>query len=237
MHFASVGSDNGHDGSSGLPFLNHPEVINDFSFRSIHVEALIGKQIAEHYYGTPPNKAYYLGCSTGGRQGTQTALKFPGDFDGIIAGAPATDYNHLHGWEGLLATFVGAPDPNNSSSFVTADLWNVVAAEVLRQCDGLDGVIDGIITEPDQCIFRPEAIQCPAGTTTGVGTACATEAQVEALKLIYTPIFGMQGQMLYTHWDPGAEGDGNWRSLLSGSFISFVTVSLFILFFSLIIVI
>ena len=109
LHFAAVGSDNGHDGNSGIVFLNHPEVINDFAFRAVHVEAVIGKQIVEKYYGKAQHKSYYLGCSTGGRQGTQEALKFPDDFDGIIGGSPATDFNHLQGWSGLLGTFVGAP--------------------------------------------------------------------------------------------------------------------------------
>jgi len=152
-------------------------------------------------------------------------LKFPDDFDGIVAGSPATDWNHLQGWSGLLATFIGAPHANTSASFIPPSLFTVVSAEILKQCDGLDGLMDGIITEPDECIFRPEAIQCPAGTTTGVGTTCATEAQVEALKNIYTPIFGMQGQLLYTRLDPGAEADGGFEGLLSGNFLQFVPVS------------
>jgi len=89
LHFATVGSDNGHDGSSsdGRPLLNHPEVINDFSFRAVHVEAVLGKEIVNAYYGKPHSKSYYLGCSTGGRQAMQSALKFPDDFDGILGGS------------------------------------------------------------------------------------------------------------------------------------------------------
>ncbi|KAJ7676158.1 tannase and feruloyl esterase-domain-containing protein [Mycena rosella] len=62
LHFATVGTDKGHDGASGLPFLNHPEVINDFAFRAVHVEAVIGKQIVQAYYGKPAAKSYYLGA-------------------------------------------------------------------------------------------------------------------------------------------------------------------------------
>ncbi|KAJ6569738.1 tannase and feruloyl esterase [Mycena vulgaris] len=192
FHFATVGSDNGHDGGGGADpgdahqFLHHPEVINDFAFRAVHVEALIGKQIVSHYYGPTAKieKSYYLGCSTGGRQGTQAALRFPEDFDGIVAGAPATDFNHL---------------------FLPPALWGVVSAEILRQCDALDGVVDGIITEPDACDFRPEAIQCTGSSNKN--TSCLTAPQVETVKKIFTPLFGLNGQLVYPRYSPGAEAD------------------------------
>ncbi|KAG6853873.1 hypothetical protein C0991_000480 [Blastosporella zonata] len=167
LHFATVSSNNGHDGTDGKPFFNNPEVINDFAFRAIHVQTVIGKQIAEAYYGQPHHRSYYLGCSTGGRQGTQAALKYPEDFDGIVAGAPATDWNHLLGWSAMLARYIGMPHASTSPSFISPALWNVIAAEILKQCDALDGVEDGIITEPDACEFRPEAILCAGGTTEG----------------------------------------------------------------------
>ncbi|KAG6830735.1 hypothetical protein H0H92_015015 [Tricholoma furcatifolium] len=212
LHFAAIGSDNGHDGSDGSFFLDHPEVINDFAFRAVHVEAVIGKQIVEAYYGRPQDKSYYLGCSTGGRQGTQAALKFPDDFDGIVAGSPATNWNNLQGWSAILGRYVGAPDPTGNPSFIPATLWDTIAAEVLKQCDGLDGVLDGIITEPDACEFRPEAILC---TSISNATNCLTSPQVDALHKIYQPLFGLDGQLLYSRYDPGAEGDGDAGALLS----------------------
>ncbi|KAJ6624194.1 tannase and feruloyl esterase [Mycena sp. CBHHK59/15] len=219
LHFAAVGSDNGHDGGSGMPFLNHPEVINDFAFRAVHVEAVIRKQIVQAYYGKPAAKSYYMGCSTGGRQGTQAALKFPEDFDGILAGAPATDFNHLLGWSGLLSHFVGATSSpvNTSPNFLTSALWSIVSAEILRQCDDLDGLVDGIITEPDACDFRPEAIQCTDTQTTG----CLTPTQVETVKNVFTPIFGLEGQLIYPRYSPGAEADPIQRAILGGSVFQF----------------
>ncbi|KAJ7249443.1 tannase and feruloyl esterase [Mycena rebaudengoi] len=219
LHFATFGTNNGHDGASGLPFLNHPEVINDFAFRAIHVEAVIGKQMVQAYYGRPAAKSYYMGCSTGGRQGTQAALKFPEDFDGILAGAPATDFNHLQGWSGMLSHFLGATSPNGANSaspkFIPPALWSVVSAEILRQCDLDDGVADGIITEPDTCDFDPEPIQCTANKT----TSCLTPIQVEALNNIYSPL--MDGsKLLYPRYSPGAEAAGA-TSILDGSFFSF----------------
>ncbi|KIJ56014.1 hypothetical protein M422DRAFT_219295 [Sphaerobolus stellatus SS14] len=219
LHFATIGSDNGHDGNSGVVFLNHPEVINDFAFRAIHVEAVLGKQVVQSYYKSEPNKSYYLGCSTGGRQGIQSALLFPDDFDGIVAGSPATDFNHLIGWSGILSRDVGAPHANNSPSFIPPALWSVVSAEVFRQCDLLDGVQDGIITEPDECIFRPEILVCSSSTQQN----CLTPAQVQTLKNIFQPLFGTSGELLYPRYDPGAEADGNFAALLGGSFFTFTS--------------
>lgn len=222
LHFASVGSDNGHDGNSGDVFLNAPEVINDFTFCAVHVEAVIGKQIVEAYYGRPHHKAYFLGCSTGGRQATRAALSFPSDFDGIVGGSPATDFNHLAAWNGLMSHDVGAPNPNASASFISPDLWNDVAAEVLRQCDELDGVKDGIITEPDDCDFRPEAIQCSEKLT----SHCLTKPQVDVLREIYQPLYGLEGQLLFPRYDPGSEADGDAQTVFSGAFFSIANASL-----------
>ncbi|KAJ7777605.1 tannase and feruloyl esterase [Mycena maculata] len=200
MHFATVGTNNGHDGYGGHVFLGHAEIV-------------------ETYYGRTHAKAYYLGCSTGGRQGTQTALKYPADFDGILAGAPATDFNHLAHWTGMMARAIGAPAGTSSPAFIPPELWKLVAAEVLAQCDGLDGVKDGIVTEPDACVFRPEALLCHGQ---GSGT-CLTLAQVEALRTIYAPLYG-DGELLYPRLDPGAEGVyiGGPGSTFSGEFPSTV---------------
>ncbi|KAG6915854.1 hypothetical protein DXG01_009561 [Tephrocybe rancida] len=214
LHFATVGSNNGHDGTDGSVFVGHPEVLNDFAFRAIHVEAVIGKQIVEEYYGSPHHRSYYLGCSTGGRQGTQAALKYPDDFDGIIAGAPATDWNHLIGEITMLARYIGAPHIGTSPSFIPPALWDIIAAEILKQCDGLDGIVDGIITEPDACDFRPEALVCVGDSAT---EGCVSVPQLEALRKIYQPLFGPEGELLYPRYDPGTEEGGFAQAGFNGS--------------------
>ncbi|KAJ7249408.1 tannase and feruloyl esterase [Mycena rebaudengoi] len=130
LHFATFGTDNGHDGQTGLPFLNHPEVINDFTFRA------------------DPRRGSYREADgpSGGRQGTQAALKFPEDFDGILAGAPATDANHLLGWMGLLTHYIGATNKFFGSAIFLTE-W-----------------LTGIITEPDICNFRPETLLDPSSS-------------------------------------------------------------------------
>lgn len=223
MHFATVASNNGHDGDTSVFFMNNPEVHVDFAHRSIHVEAEVGKQIVEAYYGKPHNKAYYLGCSAGGRQGVNAALRYPNDFDGILAGAPATDYINILGHVGMLGRFIGGPNASRPDNphFISDGQWDSIAQEMLRQCDGIDGLMDGIISEPDDCDFRPEALLCEDGVR------CLTATQVDTLRKIYSPIYGTKGQLLASRFDPGAEGPAELRAfLLSDVIFYYVMVGL-----------
>lgn len=142
-----------------------------------------------------------MGCSTGGRQGTYAALHYPDDFDGILVGAPATNFNNLLGWSGMLTKYLGATDGNSTSSWLSNELWDIVGEEILRQCDGLDGVEDGVITEPDDCNFNPDVLRCSEART----GYCLTESQLEAVRKIYTPLYGEAGELLFPRFDPGAE--------------------------------
>lgn len=141
--FATVGANGGHNGTSGKPFYHAPEVIEDFAWRSMHTGVVVGKEITSLFYKQNFTKSYYLGCSTGGRQGMKSAQMFPADFDGIVAGAPAFDFNNLDSWSGWLGVITGFD--NTSSGFVDENLWGVVHDEILAQCDGLDGAIDGYV--------------------------------------------------------------------------------------------
>jgi feruloyl esterase len=207
---------------TGSAFLNQPEVTNDFGFRATHIEAELGKAIIEAYYGRSAHKSYYLGCSAGGRQGFKEAEMFPDDFDGIVAGSPAIDGNHLLDWSGFLGQYIGAPNPANSPNFITSDQWPIISQSILAQCDGLDGVLDGIITEPDNCDFRPEALLCPNSSNQA---GCLTQSQVDALHKIYSPLTDSKGTVLFPRYDPGAEGDGNFEVYFSGEFFTFTSVS------------
>ncbi|KAJ7031945.1 tannase and feruloyl esterase [Mycena alexandri] len=144
--------------------LNAPEVINDFASRAVHVEAVIGKQLVATYYNTPAAKSYFLGCSTGGRQGTQAALRFPEDFDGILAGAPPTDFNHLAGWDGLLGHYVGAVNTSSSAKaeaspkFITREL-NGTASQTTGclsqvQVEALKNIYSPLFEADGQLLYR-----------------------------------------------------------------------------------
>ncbi|CAK5263714.1 unnamed protein product [Mycena citricolor] len=199
MHFATVGSNAGHDGNFAAPFWNQPETTIDFGHRAVHVQTVVGKQIVRAYYGRPHTKSYWVGCSMGGRQGLQSAIKYPADFDGILAGAPATDFNRLLYWTGMMARAVGIPDADSPAA-ISAEEWVIISEEVMRQCDHLDGVRDGVITEPDDCVFDPSALSCSRRTT----SRCLSRAQIDALKKIYSPVY-VDGVYTFPRFDPGAE--------------------------------
>ena len=157
----------------------------------------------------------------------KAAEMFPDDFDGIVAGSPALDFNNLQSWR---ASFFPITGRANSSNFISTALWtNLIHNEVLDQCDGLDGVIDGIIEDPNLCSFRPEALLCEINSTipssgralvSGVqpysppmprerapedGINCLTSAQVEMVREIFSPFYGEDGKLIYPAMQPGSE--------------------------------
>jgi feruloyl esterase len=140
--FATVGANNGHNGTSGEAFYKAPEVVADFAYRSVHTGVVVGKQISKAYYESDYTKSYYLGCSTGGRQGFKEVQDFPNDFDGVVVGAPALAFNNLSSWSGSFYLYTGS---NTSSTFLSPDEWALVHEDILSQCDTIDGVKDGII--------------------------------------------------------------------------------------------
>lgn len=197
--FAVAGTNNGHDGNTGVPFLDHPGVIEDFAYRAIHVGATLGKQITKVLYGSKPSKAYYLGCSTGGRQGFMEAQNFPDDFDGIVAGAPAFDFTGLSVSSGSQYRITGPP---GSPTFLTPAQWRLVVADTLRQCDALDGHADTVIEDPDLCQYRPEGLLCGPGQA---GDACLTPVQAETVRNVFSPLYDMHGQLVYPRIQPGVD--------------------------------
>ncbi|KAL2065486.1 hypothetical protein VTL71DRAFT_3156 [Oculimacula yallundae] len=206
LGFATVGANNGHNGTRGLAFANNTDAVHDFADRSLHTGVVLGKQISKAFYGTDHKKSYYLGCSTGGRQGFKAVQTYPEDFDGVVAGAPAINYARLTSWSAYPYTLFGkdATDPR----FVTVEQWNtIVHPEVLKQCDGIDGVVDGIIEDPTLCRFRPEAMLCAPGkgNETAASASCLRTQQVESIRSLYTDWYGLDGKMIYPRMQPGSE--------------------------------
>ena len=148
--FATTGSNNGHNGTGGKDFFNNGDIVVDFSWRALHVAAETGKTLTKAFYSRNLGKSYYMGCSGGGRQGIQAADLFPNDYDGILVGAPALNFNYMSAWRASFYTITGAA---NSSDFITPETWQgLIHAEILRQCDALDGVTDGILATPSLCL-------------------------------------------------------------------------------------
>jgi feruloyl esterase len=154
----------------------------------------VGKEISQAFYNKTHTKSYYLGCSTGGRQGFKSAQMFPDDFDGIVAGSPALRFNYLNSWSGIFYPIIrdagktGFPPP---TAFTTID------ESILSQCDMIDGAADGIVTSPDLCVYRPEAIECTSATQNQ--STCVTGAQAESIRQIFSDLYGVNGTFIYPH--------------------------------------
>ena len=132
-------------------------------------------------------------------QGVKAAEMFPSDFDGIVAGSPALDFNNLQSWRARFFPITGSA---STSDFILPATWtNLIHGEVLNQCDGLDGAVDGIIEDPNLCSFRPEALLCKEKTTTD----CLTSIQVEKVREIFSPFYRENGSLIYPAMQPGSE--------------------------------
>ncbi|TRM63610.1 Tannase/feruloyl esterase [Schizophyllum amplum] len=199
LGFATVGANNGHEGQTGVYFLDNPEVITDFAWRSVHTGVVVGKELTELFYGAPHNKSYYLGCSTGGRQGFKMVQDFPEDFDGVLAGAPAVAWNDLLYWSGSFLVTTGT---EGSATFVPTKMWtDIIHQEVINQCDALDGATDGVLENPDLCDFNPTPLICSDGDTTD----CLTETQIETVVKLLSAVYDENGELAYPRMQPGAE--------------------------------
>ena len=132
--------------------------------------------------------------------GIKAAEMYPNDYDGIVAGCPAVDFNNLQGERAMFFPITGAV---GSPNFIDRDLWTgLIHDEVLRQCDAIDGVMDGIIEIPDRCHFNPDTLLCPASSTS---SACLTKAQVDQLHKIYQTYKDSMGRLIFPRMNPGNE--------------------------------
>ena len=163
----------------------------DWGYRSIHEVTRVAKTIITEYYGKPAAYVYFHGCSTGGRQAAMEAWKYPEDFDGIICGAPALDYT------GLVATLfswiVQANRDAEGKIILDHTKLKLLIDAVYTECDGKDGLVDGIIDDPRKCSFRPEKLLCQGSETEN----CLTPEQVVALKKLYGGPKNSSGKQLY----------------------------------------
>jgi feruloyl esterase len=181
--------------STGL--FGHPERIKDFGYRAIHLMTVRGKEIGNAFYGQSANKAYFAGCSTGGQNALMEAQRFPDDYDGILAGAPAFNRTHLH--MGALALWQDTHA--NANRFILPGQMTLINQAVLAQCVGRDGgaSTDQFLTDPRDCHFDPKALLCSGGK---VPPACLTADQVTTIQNYYAgTIDPVNGQVI----NPGSE--------------------------------
>src|SRR5580704_12361863 len=154
--YATATTDTGHQGGSGSFALGHPEKLIDFAYRAVHEMTVKSKLVIAAYYGKGPRLSYWNGCSSGGKQGLKEAQRFPDDFDGIIAGAPANYWTHLTA-QSVWTVEAAKADP---ATDIPAAKAQVLHRAVLAACDALDGVKDGLIDDPTRCKFDPQTLAC-----------------------------------------------------------------------------
>lgn len=208
--YAIVASDSGHQ-SNGIDAswaLGNPQAQMEFAFLSVHSVAEATKAIIRDFYGSAPHHSYFEGCSNGGREGLVAATRFPSDFDGVIARAPA---NY---WSSLFTKFVvnGQRQLSSPAAAVGPEQARIVEQTALRQCDALDGLADGIVANPDACNVRLEEALC----TPGNSAQCLTAEQVQTARTFYSELRSADGTLLYPGWAPGGEGQG-WPAWISGA--------------------
>jgi feruloyl esterase len=196
--YAAASTDTGHVGGSASFALGHPEKLTDFAYRAVHETTVAAKAIIANFYGNSPRYSYWNGCSTGGRQGLKEAQRFPADFDGIIAGAPANYQTHLHVWSIAVAQAV----QKEPGSYIPPEKYPVIHKAALEACDALDGLKDGLIQDPTRCHFDPKVLQCAGDDS----AACLTAPQVEAARKIYAPVKNSRtGEIIFPGMEPGSE--------------------------------
>ena len=131
-------------------------------------------------YGNAPALPYWDGCSNGGRQGLQEAQRYPNDFDGIVAGAPANYWSHMN----AAMIWIEQVSHKDEASTIPSAKFSVIHAAVLAACDARDGVKDGVLEDPTGCRFDPGVLSCKGDD----GPNCLTAKQVEAARAIYAPV-------------------------------------------------
>lgn len=202
--FATAGTDTGHEGKDAKWALNNIERQLNFGYMAVHRTAEASKIIIFHYYNSDPEYSYFIGLSRGGGQAMMEAQRYPQDFDGIVAGAPAFN------WVGQAAEFIQNskavyPDPaRKQTPSITKENLQLLHKMILQQCDGLDGVRDSILNDPRDCNFDLVSIpRCPGNVA---GPGCLTTAQTEILTTIYNGV-GNSERQLHSGFPVGGEGE------------------------------
>jgi feruloyl esterase len=214
--YAVIQNDMGHPSASALdPAFafdaegrRNVEGIIDFGHRATHLATVIGKEVAAKHYGRAPERAYWQGCSTGGRQGLAEVQRYPDDYDGVIAGAPV--YTPLTYANAMLRVqmFHSRPESN-----LTAEQVPLIRDAVLAACDASDGVADGILTDPRTCTWDPAQLQCAASGAGGA--ACLLAAQVETVRRAYGGVKLADGRYAAMPLMRGGESD--WVARMIGT--------------------
>jgi feruloyl esterase len=158
-------------------------------------------------------------CWIGGRQGLKSIQDFPEDFDGVVAGAPGNQWNNIIDNLSHVFSITGVP---SSPTFVPQDAWlNIIHPDLMKQCDAIDKVEDGVIEDPSLCNYDPSGIVCSGS---GDNSSCITAEQTETVKKVFSPFF-IDNQFIQSRLVPGSEIADPLAIALTGDVAGFSTVS------------
>ena len=198
--YASASTDTGHEGGSGSFALDANgrlqwQVIRDNAYLGIHQMTVTAKALTREFYGRAPRYSYFNGCSTGGRQGLAEAQRFPDDYDGIVAGAPAINWPKLH-----VEQLWGHVVMLDAKNFVPSCKFTAATAAAIAACDSSDGVKDAVIDEPVKCEFDPKSL---VGTTPE-GCSAFSAADADVIRRIWQGPTRQNGGFLWYGLPRGA---------------------------------
>jgi hypothetical protein len=228
--YMGVETDTGHTGGSGTfgcinncvgnnatnPGKPDTQLQIDFAYRSLHLMASVGKQLAQAFYGGQPVYSYWNGCSTGGRQGLSMAQNYPHDYNGILAGAPAVYFDKL----GFGQIWPAVAMFNDTGGPIAAAKQTLATNAAIAACDALDGVVDGVLTDPRKCTYNPvvdSTITNPSCAKTD--NTCLSPAEAGAILKIWNGPTNLQGVPLW----PGLERGAGFTALAGTTPLSIAT--------------
>ena len=193
--FAAASTNSGHKLSDGAWMLGDAQRIRNYSDRAHHLLAQNARKIAAAYYGQDAHHAYFIGCSGGGRQGLKEMQRYPTDYNGIVAGAPGPDMPVMT----VRHLVTGLAQAKASAARLADSDWQLVAEGAIAACDAQDGVKDGVIENPQACVFDPGVLLCKnAGEPN-----CLSAAQIALVRQIAAPLRDENGRQLDAGLLPG----------------------------------
>jgi feruloyl esterase len=221
--FAVVSTDSGHRGRNSIDtrFAVDQQAKLDFAYQAVERTTHEAKGLLQRFYGSKPEYSYFMGCSTGGREAMMAAQRLPLEFDGVVSGNASFNLTRVAAnqiWSLQTVNRIAPRDaqgrPLLHEAFTDAQL-KAVAEAVLKQCDALDGLRDGMINDYKACKFDPRSQVCKAGEA---GGSCLTQVQAEGLRTIFGGARNSRGESLYGNFafDTGIATPA-WRSMHLGS--------------------
>lgn len=195
---AAALTDTGHagDGFDARWAENRPERVIDYGHRSIKATSDAARALIRAYYGRSPVRRYFAGCSNGGRQAMMAAQRYPADWDGVIAGAPALQ------WTRQLATFAALQQRLRSqpANWIPPDKLPAIQRSALASCTPAAAMRNGVPGDPRFCRLDSRKLLCRGAET----RQCLTRAQAATLDIIHT------GFRNYPGFEPAAADKDNW---------------------------